>query len=301
MSDTKNISSLNHSFDVQNAIEYGVDIAILIHHFQFWISYNARQGKNYIEEKTWMYQTQKEMASCLPYYSEKQVKRLIALMVEKGILTKGNFNRSAYDRTQWYSFKNEEKFSIVRNRTMENPERDNGLLETVPPIPDTKTETKTNSKKGNDFDTALALPFISEETKFPLKSDQQKIFDDLKGLDLECDDSLLNILIRTHSEKNLLDCIDHLKNEISKGTKFKKSKIAFLRACLSGKISLITKQEEYNRKFAKNVKEGKHWEALEIHEKYMKCSKCHKEVPFNAEKDEFESMLKALYQLSKIS
>ncbi len=141
MSD-KNYSSQNHAFDVQNAVLYGVDIALLIHHFQFWISYNARLGKNYIEAKTWMYQTQKQLSACLPYYSEKQICRIIEKMLEKRIIVKGNHNKSAYDRTQWYSFADEKMFSIPRNRGMEEPKTGNGIPEIVAPIPYTEKDAE---------------------------------------------------------------------------------------------------------------------------------------------------------------
>ena len=34
----------------------------MIHHFQFWLEQNKRLEKNFYEGKTWVYQTQKEIA-----------------------------------------------------------------------------------------------------------------------------------------------------------------------------------------------------------------------------------------------
>lgn len=171
------------------------------------------------------------------------------------------------------------------------------------PLPMTKTVTNFVDKQGNDckqLGGEEALPFTEEESKFPLKENQKEIFRELKTLGLECDDYVLNILVRSHNEKVLSDSIQHLRHEISKGTRFKKSRVAFFRACLSGKISPVTKKADWNRKFAENTKAGKNWTSLEIHEKYMKCSKCHKEVPFNVSKEDFTQMLKDLYALSKL-
>ena len=54
-------SSLHHSFDVALAEELGdVNLAILIHHFLYWINHNRRLKRNLQEGRTWMYQTVEE-------------------------------------------------------------------------------------------------------------------------------------------------------------------------------------------------------------------------------------------------
>jgi len=111
---------LHHTFDVDLATELkSLDLAVLVHHFQFWIRHNASTGKAFQDGKTWMYQSLKEIAASFPYWSVKQVERFINKLVEVGILVKGNFNSNKYDRTAWYSFKNEERFAISRNREIE--------------------------------------------------------------------------------------------------------------------------------------------------------------------------------------
>lgn len=136
-------SSLHHSFDTNIAQEYGVDEAIMIHHFQYWIQYNAQLNRNFREGRTWTYQTIDEIKANFPYWSKDQVKRVVKKLEEREVLVKGNYNKVNYDRTVWYSFKDEEKFmpgiDIVRNRIMgfsqHNAESPNGKGETAPPIP----------------------------------------------------------------------------------------------------------------------------------------------------------------------
>lgn len=148
----------NHSFDIHIATEYkSVDIAILVWHFQYWICKNKRLGKNRIQGRTWTYQTIKEISAVFPYWSLKQVERLIVKAIELKIIIKGNFNKSPYDRTIWYAFENEEKFSISRFREMENPESGNENPEIGKPIPDTLPNTLTNKYT---CATALALSFF---------------------------------------------------------------------------------------------------------------------------------------------
>ena len=138
-------SGLHHCFDADLATELkSTDLAILIHHFQFWIRHNAAMNINFHDGKTWTYQTLHDIASYLPYWSHRQVERLIIKLVELKILIKGNYNSTAYDRTVWYAFENEEKFSISRNREMEKPKSGNRNLDIGTPIPDILTYADNN-------------------------------------------------------------------------------------------------------------------------------------------------------------
>lgn len=134
--------SLNHSFSVEHAQVYGVECAILIHHLQYWIQYNQGMGKNFHDGRTWMYQTQKEISTLYPYWSEDTVSRLMNKLVEYDVIIKGNFNKLKYDRTTWYAFKNEEKFIIPRNRGTLRADSRDGSLPLTEPIPNTKPNAK---------------------------------------------------------------------------------------------------------------------------------------------------------------
>ena len=193
-----NISpSLHHSFNVHYAEKYGVHEAILIHHFQHWIEHNQRLNKNYHEERTWSYQTIKEIAAWFPYLTENQVRELLhSLCVGKGrrsknekefepVLIKNNFNKSKFDKTPWYAFKNEKMFTKGRKPTSRNqapidaglsPHREGSEPST---IPDTKTdieETDYNllppSAKTLDS-PVLSVPVVVSPFLDPLDLDQQ--------------------------------------------------------------------------------------------------------------------------------
>lgn len=110
-----------HSFNIFLASEYGIEEAILIQHFQFWILKNKDLGRNFHEGRTWTYETLQEIAAHFPYLSPKKVERLILRLLELKIIRKGNFNKNKFDRTVWYSFENEEMFAISRYREMEIP------------------------------------------------------------------------------------------------------------------------------------------------------------------------------------
>jgi hypothetical protein len=129
--------STHHSFDTELASEYGVHGAIIIHHFQHWINHNKQLGRNFIDGRTWSYQTQKEIAAWFPYMTTKQVRTTIDNLVAKGVLRKGNYNKGSFDKTLWYSFENEEMFTIAQ--------MGNGCAQMGTPIPDTIPNTKNMS------------------------------------------------------------------------------------------------------------------------------------------------------------
>ena len=121
-----NSHELNHIFTPSVAAEHGLPEAVVIHHFQYWISHNANTSRNFKEGRTWMYQTIEDIASRFEYFSTKQIERIVEKLVKTGVLRKGNFNSTSYDRTLWYAFENEEMFGISRNREMEKTKSGNG-------------------------------------------------------------------------------------------------------------------------------------------------------------------------------
>ena len=124
-----------HAFDVNDAVNLGsVELAIVLHHFRFWLNVNATAKKNFHEGKTWTYQTLKSLQAYMPYFSVKQLERFIGKLVDLGALIKGNFNKNKYDRTCWYTF----PLDISRIREMEETDSGNGNPEIGRPIPDTK-------------------------------------------------------------------------------------------------------------------------------------------------------------------
>lgn len=107
--------NLHHSFDVDLATELGDPVlAILVHHFQFWIKANAMEGRNFHDGRTWMFQSYKNLSIQFPYLSIQQIERLIIKLVKMKIIIKGNYNKTKYDRTLWYAFVDEAKFTIFR-------------------------------------------------------------------------------------------------------------------------------------------------------------------------------------------
>lgn len=143
--------SLHHTFDIHLAQAYGIEEAILIHHFQHWIQINMINGNNRHDGRTWTYQTIKSIADHFPYWNEDQIRAIIERLCKgkarrsereeeefEPVLIKGNYNKTKFDKTTWYAFKNEEMFTKGLKPKSTGP-KPNGDGEKPKPIPDTKT------------------------------------------------------------------------------------------------------------------------------------------------------------------
>lgn len=134
-----------HFFDVELAKEYGVNCAILLANFDYWIAKNRANNVNYYDGRYWTYNSKKAFAELFPYLGEKQIRSALDKLINEGLIMTGNYNASAYDRTLWYAF-TEKGESICLKRPMETDEKANGLVENGQPIPNNKPNINTNSK-----------------------------------------------------------------------------------------------------------------------------------------------------------
>lgn len=101
---------MNHSFDIDLAVRFGVPEAILIENFKFWIAKNKANGRHFHKGRYWTYNSTKALAELFPYWSQKQIERLVKRLEDAGILLSDNFNPSPYDRTKWFSLSDEIHF-----------------------------------------------------------------------------------------------------------------------------------------------------------------------------------------------
>lgn len=166
-----------HQFKTALAKLYGIEEAILINNFHYWIKENKANDRNFFDGRYWTFNTQKAYADWFSYLSEGRIKRTINNLVEKGILMKGNYNANQYDRTNWYAF-TDEGLAIVQNYYIDEPIMTNGRAETGRPIPNNKPNNKqyisfTPSDEGNDAglfddDANATLTMLSSEELNPM-------------------------------------------------------------------------------------------------------------------------------------
>lgn len=135
---------MEHSFDVMLAQKYGVNAAVLLKHFEFWIAKNKANGQNYFDGNYWTYNSRKAFAELFPYMNARQIDYALKKLIDDGLIITGNYNKSTYDRTLWYAI-TKKGYSILQNCEMEVTKLENGFDNIVEPIPDIDTDINTEN------------------------------------------------------------------------------------------------------------------------------------------------------------
>lgn len=160
---------MEHHFEVDHAMQYGIEEAIVIYNFKFWLIHNKANNKNKrkIEidgkkvERFFTYNSAKSLAALFPYLNPKKIYRIMDSLEEQGVLIKANFNPNTYDRVNWYCFKDEESFlegkSNSRNREKEIPK-------TEMEIPKSGNHD-TDNKPDNKPDITITNLMINQQLK----------------------------------------------------------------------------------------------------------------------------------------
>lgn len=145
---------MNVHFESNVAEVVGVDGAIMLTNFQFWVNKNIANEKHFYEGTYWTYNTLEAYAKLFPFWSLKQVRRIIDNLEKDGYILKGNFNKKGYDRTTWYAL-TEKAWKLVDpyyeasntnkcpNGQMDMPKRANGYAQMGTPIPYNNTDSNT--------------------------------------------------------------------------------------------------------------------------------------------------------------
>ena len=134
-----------HHFDVEDAMKYGVEKAVVLYNIRFWLNNNRNKDLSAVKHDGyyWMYNTARDMSNVLPYFTQSKVQRLLKQLEDDGVLIVGNYNKVKYDRTKWYTLS---EFTYNENCCTQTSELTIGNEQIEQPIQDSKTNTKTNNK-----------------------------------------------------------------------------------------------------------------------------------------------------------
>lgn len=178
---------MNHSFNIEHAQKYGIEEAILIENFIFWISKNKANRKHDREieidgvmvVRTFTYNSATALAELFPYMTVNTLRRITQRLCDLNVLAKGVFNTNSYDRTTWFCFVDENAFlynakPILQNCEMEVDKKQNGIEESP------KSYTDINTNKNTPINKDTKNNPISTSTFLEIKSKLKKINENLK-------------------------------------------------------------------------------------------------------------------------
>jgi len=197
--------STSHQLSVDVAVKYGIEEALIISNFQFWINKNYSDGINKHDDRTWTYNTTESLAKLFPYMTTRAVRYALDGLVKKGVLIKGNYNKAGYDRTAWYAFFDEKTWLYTvasdltktangfdKNVNSHLTKTANGFDKNVQPIPDNKPDRKQQIENTNkEISENAKSAFVAPELEKPkVKAEKPKPYYETVELPLFIDRQL---------------------------------------------------------------------------------------------------------------
>ena len=147
---------MNHSFNVEIAEKYGIEKAVLLENFYFWIKKNKANNKNLHEGRYYTYNTAEAFAELFPYIKERRIAQLLREMEnEDNLLLSGQFFN--YDRTKSYTL-TDFALSFFEASNIQN--FDNGTYGNL-----TKEDTETGDCLNTDIKPDVKTTDINSYTK----------------------------------------------------------------------------------------------------------------------------------------
>jgi len=141
---------MEHSFCIEDATNLSIEKAIILKNLRFWLDKNKANRKNAADGHYWTYNSSKAFAELFPYMKEKSISRWLKELEEDGLIKSGSYNKSAYDRTKWYTIPAEYAISQNEESIPQNEKTKDQNEKSIPqneePIPDINTDNKTYSK-----------------------------------------------------------------------------------------------------------------------------------------------------------
>lgn len=85
------------------AIDYGVNESIFVSYVFFWIKDNEKAQINFKEGRTWICDSLPNLSEKLPWWTTRQIERIIASCVSKNLILQGRHSDQKMDRTNWHT------------------------------------------------------------------------------------------------------------------------------------------------------------------------------------------------------
>ena len=154
---------MHHYFNTEIAKEVGVNAAVILENIAHWVLKNKANDKNFYDGHYWTYNSRTAMTALFPYLSEKQVRYALDALRKADMVITGNYNKSSYDRTLWYTVSD----SCAKKyfpELLDWPKTANELDCMGQPIPDINTNNKPDNNISQQTDS------IANDAPIPAES-----------------------------------------------------------------------------------------------------------------------------------
>ncbi|MBP7553965.1 MAG: hypothetical protein KA885_11120 [Spirochaetes bacterium] len=210
---------------------FGLNEALVIQNFAFWINLNKEKNRNVKEGRVWTFQTLNEISEKIKILSVDKIRYSLNKLIRQGVIVKGNFNKTKYDRTVWYAFQDETLLSSIIDKYTEkqNSQMEKGILPNrISEIPEPIPNLVTDNKKEVIVELSDDQRDITSEatTNFNLDSELKEISDDLTSRGLSKNQAIK--LTTTYPKEYLSDKISLFDYLLKTNPQKMKNKARFL-------------------------------------------------------------------------
>ncbi|MBQ8042881.1 MAG: conserved phage C-terminal domain-containing protein [Clostridia bacterium] len=135
---------MEHSLNIEIAKLYGIEEALVLNNIYFWVEKNKANEQNYYEGKYWTFNSARAFQQLFPYMNITKIKRVLRKLIDNNVIISGNFNKSPYDRTLWYTL-TDYGYALVQNKVLDGSFCTSLSNQNEPTIPDINTDINTNN------------------------------------------------------------------------------------------------------------------------------------------------------------
>lgn len=239
----------HHTFPLAIAIKYSVHMALWIQHLGHWTEKHLSLNRNIYDGLCWNYDTIESLGEIFPYMTKSQRETIINNSIKEGLVVKGNYNQTKYDRTVWYAltpkayvyfahFLDEKHLKRLYSSISEKSEMDflnfrNRFPKNRITIPDTKPDTDPyiNNKGTSGEVPNIGYSEIDVDHEKPAESDYSH------GQTEDIPEEAQASEIKPKNAKS-----DYFENQSEKSTKSPKSQVFDIKNILNDNPFAIPEQ-----------------------------------------------------------
>lgn len=158
-----------HIFDIDVAQLVGLNAAVLLENIAHWCEHNAANNTNLHDGHYWTYNSTKAFNELFPYITVNALRTAIKKLKDNGLILTGNYNKSAYDRTMWYTLTAKAETLLGVNVHSDEPNQEETADETPAPASATTQDPwgDTASATTDQFQLQISEPQAPAQSKEP--------------------------------------------------------------------------------------------------------------------------------------
>ena len=124
----------------------GVNAAVFLENIAHWCEHNQANNTNFHDGHYWTFNSMKAFEKLFPYIKSRGIRTALDKLKDTGLIVVGNYNKSPYDRTQWYALTEKAEAllypdsSICQKRQIKTSDATNENVKNDAPIPDITTD-----------------------------------------------------------------------------------------------------------------------------------------------------------------